>query len=154
MRKIILIALPFIMLSPLTYAAEGMPPECRLVAAHQPRADVTYTPGVDVKGKAVVPADLNAAPIPAPKVVTAPLSVQLSSRLQGMNISGVEMPAPVGFLEIYDTGRVVYDGKDLTPQVYALCGISGKVTDGQGAPDTIKSKPGNDFNNLIKETAR
>ena len=33
--------------------------DCRVLARHHPDADVAYTPGVDVKGQAVTPADLN-----------------------------------------------------------------------------------------------
>jgi hypothetical protein len=137
----------------LATAQESLP-ECRLLSAHHARSDVAFKPGVDVRGKPVVSADLNAAPIPAPQVIMAPLSLHLRDRLSSMNIQGIEAPAPLGFLEIHDNGRVVYDGRDLTPQVYALCGISGKVSGGQESPNVIKSEPVTDFKKLIQETAR
>ena len=135
-------------------AGETVLPECRLLSAHVSRPDVAYQAGVDVRGKPVVPANLNAAPILAPKVVLAPLSLQLHDRLMAMNVQAVDATAPIGFLEIHDNGRVVYDGHDLTPQVYALCGVSGKVSGGQESMDVIKSEPVTDFKNLIKETAQ
>ena len=37
------------------------PSACQVLAAHSPRHDVAYNPGVDVSGNAVAPADLNSA---------------------------------------------------------------------------------------------
>lgn len=36
---------------------------CRQIAAYQPEARVAYQPGVDVRGRPVVPADVNAVPL-------------------------------------------------------------------------------------------
>lgn len=121
------------------FASEA-PPECRLLSTHKAAVDVNFQPGVDVRGKAVMPADLNAAPIPVPDVITVPLSIDLSRRLQNANVAGLELDAPMGLLEFHKSGRVVYDGKDLTSQVYALCGVAApEVPDGQPPADAIKS---------------
>ncbi len=105
--------------------AQSEPVECRILSAHQVRSDVHFVPGQDVKGRPVVPADINSAPMALPDVITAPLTIDLASRLQNMSVpAGIDMKSPLGFLEIYKNGRVVYDGRDITSQAYALCGIS------------------------------
>ncbi len=57
--------------------------DCRKLVAHQPRADVTYRGGVDVRGKAVVPADVNGADaFDLPAVLEIPLTVDTLERLR------------------------------------------------------------------------
>lgn len=94
--------------------------ECRTLAEYIPQAGVEYQPGVDVDGNAVVPADLNAAPIEMPDVMAIPLSFDLAQRLPDPP-QGMQAEASVGFLEVYKDGRIVFQGRDLTPQVYAIC---------------------------------
>ncbi|HEX2753183.1 MAG TPA: hypothetical protein VHP34_08830, partial [Alphaproteobacteria bacterium] len=48
---------------------------CRALVRHQPADDVTYKPGVDVHGKPVVEADINAAPITIPETVRFNITV-------------------------------------------------------------------------------
>ncbi|MBN8521319.1 MAG: hypothetical protein J0L77_05420 [Alphaproteobacteria bacterium] len=113
---------------PQMVLAQSEPVECRILSAHQPRSDVHFVPGQDVKGRPVVPADINSVPMTVPEVITAPLTVDMASRLQNMSVpAGIDMKSPLGFLEIYKNGRVVYDGRDITSQAYALCGISSAV---------------------------
>ncbi|MGE4064650.1 MAG: hypothetical protein AB7E79_14895 [Rhodospirillaceae bacterium] len=58
--------------------------DCRALVAHSPRADVTYQGGVDVRGKPVVPADLNAgSAIDLPAFIDIPLTVDVARRLRG-----------------------------------------------------------------------
>lgn len=122
---------------------EDTPPECRLLTEHAPQSDVTYQGGFDVNGKAVVPADLNAAPVPVPDKIIVPLTIDLAQRLQNNNVQGLNMDATLGFLEFERNGRVLYNGRDLTNQVYALCGqksgVSAPTTDGQTPDDALKS---------------
>lgn len=94
--------------------------ECRTLAEYVPQAGVNYEAGVDVRGKPVVPADLNEAPIDMPDVMAIPLSFDLAQRLPDPP-QGMRAEASVGFLEVYKDGRVVFQGRDLTPQVYAIC---------------------------------
>ena len=109
---------------PPVFAQDNLPPECRLLPVHVPRADVSanYRAGVVVHGKAVVPADLNGGHFPNLDHVVIPLSVDLAERLNNSNIQGLQLEAGLGTIEIYQSGRVVYNGQDWTSQVYAICG--------------------------------
>ncbi len=128
-------------------AAGNQPMECRLLPHHVADPGVAYQSGVDARGKAVAPADLNTAPFDANQTVVIPLSVDLASRMQG-SVQGLQLEGNMGYLEIAPNGRVTYNGQDWTPQVYALCGqeirppVEGVVPvqtpDGQPAPDVIK----------------
>ena len=55
---------------------------CREIVTHVPADDVTYTPGVDVSGNPVVPADLGGGyGITAPEEVTIDIRLDLAERL-------------------------------------------------------------------------
>lgn len=150
MKKFLTIATLCVLASTVAMAEEGMPPECRILPEHKAANDVTYQPGVNVRGKAVVPADINADPMGiSTQTIVVPLTVDLAKRLQNQNIAGLEMEGTLGFLEIAPSGRVTYNGQDLTSQVHALCGEKPAETpvetppqpDRQTPPDTIKSAP-------------
>jgi hypothetical protein len=57
--------------------------DCQHLVAHTPADDVAFTPGVDVNGNAVVPADLGGGygMITAPDEVTIDIRVDLADRL-------------------------------------------------------------------------
>lgn len=58
--------------------------DCRLLARHIPDADVAHRPGVDVRGRKVVPADLGGAPsIKLPDVIAFDVKVDLRNFLGG-----------------------------------------------------------------------
>ena len=54
---------------------------CRALAVHQPSPDVAYKPGVDVRGRPVVGADLNPAPQFLPPTLSFDLNVDLAPYL-------------------------------------------------------------------------
>lgn len=115
----------FIFMMALPHVVQAQTPnpmECQLLPVHTANSDVAYKPGVDVKGKPVVPADLNAPMMELPRTIVVPLSTDMADKLQSSNVDGLKLEAPLGMVEIHPNGRVVYNGKDLTPQVYALCG--------------------------------
>lgn len=100
------------------WAAESVPPECRVLPDHKPSADLAYQAGVDVNGKPVVPADLNAAPsIGTDQTLVVPLTIDLAKQIEGLDLKGTP-----GFLEIGPDGKVTYNGQDLTSQIHVLCG--------------------------------
>ena len=51
--------------------------DCLYLEKHVPDADVAYTPGVDVNGDPVTPADLNAPQVALPEIVNFDLLVGL-----------------------------------------------------------------------------
>lgn len=101
------------------------PEDCRRLVRHLPDSDVAYTPGVDVRGNAVAPADQPGQPrIAAPDVVVIQLTVDLLRRY-GVPAESPLAPrgeAAVGVLT-YDiaSGRMTYDGQPLSdPEQDAL----------------------------------
>ena len=96
---------------------------CQALVKHVPDADVAYQPGVDVHGRAVVPADLppeegGNMPIALPQEITIPLTVDLMSFL---NLDNTALPASamkrgdiqLGTLTIKGD-QVTYNGQPLT----------------------------------------
>lgn len=56
--------------------------DCQRIVSHRPSADVEYKPGVDVHGKAVVPADLGGGHgIALPESVDIQIGIDLADRL-------------------------------------------------------------------------
>ncbi len=102
-------------------------------------AGAAYTPGVDVDGNSVAPADLPAAASPAvavPDYIEVPLTVNLAEKLSQPLPEGAEMKGVVGNLRLYKSGKVEYNGQDLTPRVTTLC--AGKS---QSHPEAIIPAP-------------
>ena len=121
-RAAIAASLMLLTLASPAWAESTLPPECRFLQAHKPSNDVAYKPGVDVHGKPVVPADLNAAPMGLDQqTIVVPLTIDLAKRIQNNTVQGLELDATPGYLEIAPSGRVTYNGQDLTPQIHALC---------------------------------
>jgi hypothetical protein len=67
---------------------------CRRVTAHVPAPDVAYKPGVDVRGRAVAPADLGGGyPDLMPEQITINLGVDLADRLGRARAKAAKQPA-------------------------------------------------------------
>lgn len=82
--------------------------QCRELQRHEPRDDVTYKPGVDVRGKPVAPADLGGG---STLGLTDELSFDLTVRLADF----LRQPPPRGISEsIARLGRVAVRGNDVT----------------------------------------
>ncbi len=142
MIKLVIVFLLMGMAPALAQPIESsIPPECRLLPEHKADANVAYQPGVDVHGKAVVPADINspAGSSLANQTIVVPLTVDLADRLHGQNIQGLQLDGNLGYLEIHPDGRVSHNGQDWTSQVYVLCGKSPVSGDGQADADVINS---------------
>lgn len=102
---------------------------CRTLVKHKPADNVIYQPGVDVKGKAVVPADVNQAQIKIPDVVKVPLTIDLAKRIASLTGSDVQMETNLGMLNIHSDGRVMYGDQDWTSPVMTLCGESHAIVE-------------------------
>ena len=100
---------------------------CRYLTAHRPSPDVEYAPGVDVRGKAVAPADLPGAAGPAPPLERFDLPVTIDF----LRRSGVKLPAggvpgtgEIGVLTLY-ANRLYFNSQPLggptEAELYAYC---------------------------------
>lgn len=109
---------------------------CQPAMVHTPSNDVAYKPGVDVNGNPVASADLNPAPQAMPTTYTeVPLNIDLAKKL---NLSQpAVMEGNFGNLKIYNDGRVVYNGQDITNQANVVCGRTGAAAIPAGAPQPV-----------------
>lgn len=81
-----------------------------------------YQPGVDVHGKPVVPADINAPSSSfLPSRITFPVNVDLAQAFALPLPAGTQMDANMGMIEVYTNGKVLYNGQDMTAQTQAFC---------------------------------
>lgn len=80
-----------------------------------------YQPGVDVHGKAVVPADVSAPAMAIPQTTRIPLTVDLAQRLNDVLPTGMKLESTVGLVEIGSGGSVSINGKDLSGPADAMC---------------------------------
>lgn len=94
---------------------------CRTLPDAQVIEGVEYQPGVDVNGKSVVPADLNALDASVPDVINIPITVDLIQKFSLMNMNGIELKPDVGNIGIHKNGRVTYNGQDISKQAYTVC---------------------------------
>jgi hypothetical protein len=91
-----------------------LPSMCQSLSRHLPDADVTYQPGIDARGRAVVPADLSSGgqkmaqdimDVP----IRVPLTVDLAERL-GIDRSGLSLDAPIGEISL-ENGQMMFNGR-------------------------------------------
>ncbi len=99
---------------------------CRPAMVHTPSSDVAYKPGVDVNGNEVASADVNSSPqIVSSTYTEVPLNIDLAKKL---NLSQpAEMVTNFGNLKVYNDGRVIYNGQDISSNVNSLCGRTGEA---------------------------
>ena len=86
--------------------------------------DANYKPGVDVNGNPVASADLNSAPqIMNTTYTEVPLNIDLAKKLSLSQPAVME--SNFGNLKVYNDGRVLYNGQDITSNANTLCGRTG-----------------------------
>ncbi|MAU42044.1 MAG: hypothetical protein CMF31_10525 [Kordiimonas sp.] len=86
--------------------------KCAELVAHLPQDDVTYRPGKDVHGQAVVPADLPKDDgLWIPETVKIPIEIDLQKRAgsEEHNVGGVLMEMPLGEIKVIGND-VFYNG--------------------------------------------
>lgn len=98
---------------------------CQLVEIHKPADDVEYQPGVDVRGKEVVGADLNPAQskiITPPSIIKIPLTIDIVKYTNITVPEGTELDSALGMIEYnLDTKKLSFNGKDITSAVNKYC---------------------------------
>lgn len=101
---------------PMGLASAADPAECERLTVHEPAADVAYQPGVNVRGDAVVPADLGGGlEIELPERVSVAITVDLADRL-GIPVGGdanFSGDAHIGLVEVAPDGRAWFNGQPL-----------------------------------------
>lgn len=90
--------------------------DCRRLVKHVARADVEYKPGVDVRGKKVVPADLGGAPrIKLPSELTIDIGIDLGKRL-GIGDDGDKFSSQTSIGKVkynINSGRLTFNGQPI-----------------------------------------
>lgn len=87
--------------------------DCRQLVRHKPRPDVTFTPGVDVRGKPVAPADLGGSRIALPDEIVIDVTVQVYEALGRTPPKGLgDSAARLGTIVLRD-GALTFNGEPL-----------------------------------------
>ncbi len=88
--------------------------DCLRLQRHQPAPDVAYQPGVDVRGRAVAPADIGGgAQLNLPAEILIPIEVDLAARYGLPRQSGAyEGKAQVGTVAVRD-GIALFNGQPM-----------------------------------------
>lgn len=121
---------------------------CDQIHAYQKPAGVDFLSGRDD----VVPAELNSFNASAYDVINIPIDVILAQRFQELNVpDGLNLLPTVSNIAVHQDGRIVYNGQDISEQLYALCGEQVASPDidlksdgkahGQAGNDVLKSEP-------------
>jgi hypothetical protein len=103
--------------------------DCSRLVAHQPAPGVAYTPGVDVHGRAVAPADLpDQAQIAIPEEIAIDVTVEIQQRFGIPSNSALFKPeARVGTVVVKPDGSATFNGQPLTsPEQQALSALCQK----------------------------
>ncbi len=91
--------------------------DCSQLVRHVASSDATYQPGIDVNANVVAPADLDGPQqIPAPDVISFPLTLDLADRLGIQPVDAVDILVRpiIGVVAITSDGRVTFNGTPLT----------------------------------------
>ncbi len=95
---------------------------CQQIRDYQ-SGDADYQAGVDVNGNAVAPADLNSIDMPIVDPVALPVEIYLQDYfdLDFPDVPGLELKPTIADLEIFQDGRVLYNGQDISQPLLEQC---------------------------------
>lgn len=90
--------------------------DCRALVRHEPVPDVAFRAGVDVRGRQVVPADLNPSPIQPPEDFAINITVDLFDRLGIPPGGGAEYAGEVGVgtVDVTADQHVLFNGRPVS----------------------------------------
>ena len=97
---------------------------CYLWAEYQDTGTADYTPGVDVDGDAVAPADVSGSLPPdtfSPDKYTIPVNIDVAQYFDRDFNIGTEMFTTAGVVDIYTDGRVLYNGQSISDDLASVC---------------------------------
>lgn len=124
LKKTLYVIFSLVLFSSVAYAEQMSLKTICNNPIHQkkPTVSADYVPGVDIHGNTVAPADLNDRASPYIKnPILIPIEVDLAQRF-GLNLPlGVELKPTVADLEIYQDGRIKYEGRELKQDIETLC---------------------------------
>ena len=87
--------------------------ECAHITRHDP-ADAEYRPGVDARGRAVVPADLEDNRMQLPDDLTIDLTALVFALLERAPPRGLgDTKIDLGKIVVHESGLITYNGKPL-----------------------------------------
>ena len=88
---------------------------CSRITKYVAEQDVTFKPGVDVHGKAVVPADLNGQQVKIPDTIFINLALPFKDLLNNYNPKLKNAEVYVGLIAYnISSGKMLYNGQELS----------------------------------------
>lgn len=129
--KILVFLLVFLM--PFAAVAQEKEAFCQKLTHHVPDDDVNFEPGRDD----VVPADIGggvAQPIFEP--ISVPIQLELLEYMDLDVPDGLDLEPYVAQVDVFQDGRVLYNGQDISKQTVVLCSDA----DGQEQDDGLNSQ--------------
>lgn len=145
-----LLVLTLLVVSAPAFAADTVEKQaqdfCTLIDSllNKPEPTVAYTPGVDVNGQPVTPADLEAPEARRiHKDIIIPITIDLAARY-GLHLpAGVELKPEVEQLTIRADGTAFLGTREVTQTLREGCAPPPKptITGGQPQADTVLSDP-------------
>lgn len=96
---------------------------CRRLPEYKQAPGVEYQPGVNAKGKAVMPADIDTPLNGKIDIIQVPVTIDMAQRADLGLPADTEMDSTVAVLNIYQDGRIDYNGQDISQRTTYLCGL-------------------------------
>ena len=95
-------------------------PTCRTLVAHRPAPDVAYTPGRDVQGRPVAPADLDGGvTLRMPETISIAITVEIAERFGIPTVPHLYKPEAMIGEVTYRDGRFWFNGQPLQSEAEA-----------------------------------
>ncbi len=113
---------------------------CRFIANYQDGDAAAYQPGVDVKGDAVAPADLNPPIIIIEQPIVVPIEIDILERFDIVAPEGVELKPEFARIAIHRDGRVEFNGQEITQRSAFVCSQERLKARGIRSSVTIEGK--------------
>lgn len=121
MRHLLILGLSLFMWLPAMVHAQTISSITSLCTVFGGHKGANYVPGVNAKGKAVTPADLNSNFSKSIFPIEIPIEVNLAERFDLDAANGFDLEPVVANLTVHEDGRIMYGEQELTDQATELC---------------------------------